>query len=411
MKKVVVTAFALLIFNTLPAQKILKDTLYFDFGSSEINSSSGECMNKIKNAVLASQDYKINLFGHTDSVGGVDYNIDLGEERAKTVMDYLISKGLDKSKFVIQSYGKSKPVVPNKNDELRWKNRRVEILCTLQSKINIVEYKEDTVSKKPIKPFENDTVIYGNKGTEMHIKAKTFYPKKIKEIKIDVKEVLTRGDMLVNDLPTVDNYGNCLRSGGMVFITATLNGEPIQPQNDSAILIKIPADSIDPDMKIYEINDDTSGDSRNWVETKMKLTYDTTGKQYYEISTTQLSGFNIDKIPGVNPVKGVLALFKESGLVVKSRKYAYRKSYFTSQTNLTLIKGKKIKPKKVRFRLCSYNEKDLFVGIFKEDTQYYLVEKPLQSLRYSRFYGRFVIRKKDYIPMSKEQLDDHLSKL
>lgn len=67
--------------------------------------------------------------GHTDSVGGEDYNYELGQRRADRVAGYLVSrKGVDPSQVRVVSYGASKPVADNTTSHGRRSNRRVEIL-------------------------------------------------------------------------------------------------------------------------------------------------------------------------------------------------------------------------------------------------------------------------------------------
>jgi len=70
----------------------------------------------------------IEIVGHTDDVGDEDYNMDLSMQRAKSVRNYLVSKGLDPSKVLTRAMGESLPVASNATPEGRAENRRVEIL-------------------------------------------------------------------------------------------------------------------------------------------------------------------------------------------------------------------------------------------------------------------------------------------
>ena len=67
------------------------------------------------------------LNGHTDNVGGQDYNKDLSERRARAVRNYLISKGIDPGMVKSEGFGFSKPVAENDTEDGRAQNRRVEI--------------------------------------------------------------------------------------------------------------------------------------------------------------------------------------------------------------------------------------------------------------------------------------------
>ena len=66
------------------------------------------------------------MSAHTDSKGADDYNLRLSDNRAKSVMDYILSKGIDPKRIVSKGYGETKPVAPNDTDENRQLNRRVE---------------------------------------------------------------------------------------------------------------------------------------------------------------------------------------------------------------------------------------------------------------------------------------------
>ena len=68
----------------------------------------------------------IEIGGHTDGKGSDSYNKRLSENRARAVVDYLVSKGVDPDRLQFKGYGKSVPVAPNDTDEGRALNRRVE---------------------------------------------------------------------------------------------------------------------------------------------------------------------------------------------------------------------------------------------------------------------------------------------
>ena len=69
---------------------------------------------------------EIEMSAHTDSWGSDQYNFKLSDNRARSVMEYILSKGIATSRIRSQGYGETKPVVPNTSDENRQLNRRVE---------------------------------------------------------------------------------------------------------------------------------------------------------------------------------------------------------------------------------------------------------------------------------------------
>jgi len=74
----------------------------------------------------ANSTLKIEIHGHTDSVGSDAYNQRLSERRAQAVKDRLVSKGIDADRLATRGLGKSDPVASNATPEGRAQNRRVE---------------------------------------------------------------------------------------------------------------------------------------------------------------------------------------------------------------------------------------------------------------------------------------------
>jgi outer membrane protein OmpA-like peptidoglycan-associated protein len=69
---------------------------------------------------------KIELASHTDSKGSDDYNMNLSQARAQSVVNYLIEKKIDVKRLVAKGYGEAKPRATNDTDEGRQQNRRTE---------------------------------------------------------------------------------------------------------------------------------------------------------------------------------------------------------------------------------------------------------------------------------------------
>jgi len=78
--------------------------------------------------VLAYQGLRLAVEGHTDSVGGEDYNQRLSEQRAATVRDYLVQNGISMNNVSAMGFGKTRPISSNDNPAGRQQNRRVELV-------------------------------------------------------------------------------------------------------------------------------------------------------------------------------------------------------------------------------------------------------------------------------------------
>ena len=99
----------------------------FDFDKAEIKSAFHQEIKKFAGVLKKYPELKVVIEGHTDNVGGKDYNQNLSMKRAESVKNYLIKKfGIGESRLTAKGYGLSKPIADNKTAAGRQKNRRVE---------------------------------------------------------------------------------------------------------------------------------------------------------------------------------------------------------------------------------------------------------------------------------------------
>jgi len=105
------------------------ETVYFDFDKSDLRQDARNVLSKNADTMLKSKNAtKIKIEGHCDERGSAEYNLALGERRAKSVMQYLLTLGVQADRLSVVSYGKEKPAVQG-NDEEAWaKNRRAEFV-------------------------------------------------------------------------------------------------------------------------------------------------------------------------------------------------------------------------------------------------------------------------------------------
>lgn len=75
-------------------------------------------------------DAMVMLEGHTDDLGSRDGNLIVGEKRATSIMKYLVSKGIDRERITVTSYGSDRPLCTDPTDACRAKNRRVSFLVS-----------------------------------------------------------------------------------------------------------------------------------------------------------------------------------------------------------------------------------------------------------------------------------------
>lgn len=101
--------------------------VYFAFDSAAINNNFQPMLDKVAEIFEAQPDLKVNVDGHTDSVGTEEYNQGLSERRAKAVVQSLVDRGVAADRLNPVGHGELKPAYPNDTPENRAKNRRVEL--------------------------------------------------------------------------------------------------------------------------------------------------------------------------------------------------------------------------------------------------------------------------------------------
>ena len=106
---------------------LAKRVVHFDYDSSELSNEDYQTLQAHAQFLNANANSKIALTGHTDERGTREYNMALGERRAKAVQSYLITNGVNATQLEAVSYGKEMPINAGHN-EAAWKeNRRVEL--------------------------------------------------------------------------------------------------------------------------------------------------------------------------------------------------------------------------------------------------------------------------------------------
>jgi outer membrane protein OmpA-like peptidoglycan-associated protein len=99
----------------------------FDNDMADLRPDAVALLNEAVATLKANPKVKVEIGGHTDSRNSDWYNLDLGERRAKAVMQYFVTHGIDAARLAAKSYGESQPVADNETEEGRVKNRRVEL--------------------------------------------------------------------------------------------------------------------------------------------------------------------------------------------------------------------------------------------------------------------------------------------
>ncbi len=110
-----------------PGEKIVLKNIFFDTDSFDLKKESYAELNTLVDLLKENPDLKVEIGGHTDNVGSREYNLKLSENRARSVYNYLIGKGIDEKRLKYKGYGFSEPVADNSTEKGRAKNRRTEM--------------------------------------------------------------------------------------------------------------------------------------------------------------------------------------------------------------------------------------------------------------------------------------------
>ena len=98
--------------------------------SGQRSSNAREKLARVSGILVTHPDLKLEIEGHTDSVGTDSYNQDLSQRRAHSVSAYLIQQGIAPGAVATAGFGESRPVASNDNAAGRQRNRRVELVVT-----------------------------------------------------------------------------------------------------------------------------------------------------------------------------------------------------------------------------------------------------------------------------------------
>ncbi len=107
-------------------EKIQANRIYFAFDSSELTQESRQILTEKAGLLKANPSIKLVVEGHCDERGTNEYNMALGERRARAAKDFLVLSGVDAGRIQTISYGEERPVCTESNEACWSKNRRDE---------------------------------------------------------------------------------------------------------------------------------------------------------------------------------------------------------------------------------------------------------------------------------------------
>ena len=115
-----------------PAKSYVFEDVYFDFDRYSLRPEATRVLDEAIAAMRGDATLKVQIEGHTCSIGTAEYNLALGDRRANAVKDYLVSRGVTADRLTTISYGEERPKYDNAREETRRLNRRAALVVNLQ---------------------------------------------------------------------------------------------------------------------------------------------------------------------------------------------------------------------------------------------------------------------------------------
>jgi OOP family OmpA-OmpF porin len=110
-----------------PPKSFVLEDCNFDNGKATLQETAYLVLDELVAYMKRKDDDRIELGGHTDNVGSPASNMKLSLDRANTVRDYLVEKGINPARIITKGYGHTKPLTENKTAAGRAENRRTEV--------------------------------------------------------------------------------------------------------------------------------------------------------------------------------------------------------------------------------------------------------------------------------------------
>jgi OmpA-OmpF porin, OOP family len=110
-----------------PPRKYRLDHVHFDVDKASLRPDSYLQLEELLTYLQRHKDIRVEIAGHTDNTGTAAHNLQLSQDRANTIVKYLISKGIPASRLKANGYGAEQPVAENSTEKGKQQNRRTEV--------------------------------------------------------------------------------------------------------------------------------------------------------------------------------------------------------------------------------------------------------------------------------------------
>jgi len=315
----------------LNGQEQISKNIYFATDAFALDDQSATELQQFIQQLDLYTEHDITIVGHTDQDGTDEYNLALSERRAASVAEYFETQGIPSDILDVTYEGETQLVNHSKVANLKKQNRRVSILAQVYKYENVDEFislldSENTNTHKINSNTEIQLTL--NKGTEVTIPKNAFCledgtPVDNNNVEITIKEAYSYLDMIDHQLFT-QTEDEILETGGMIYISATKNGQKLQLQDGKAIDLTYPIQDPLKGMELFVPTDQTSSEDGEGV------VWQTTGAAIETVEVKKEEKFiQIDLSPIINYREEITNLKKPSLVFGDMPKFprAIRKPY------------------------------------------------------------------------------------
>ncbi|MEZ5044865.1 MAG: OmpA family protein [Saprospiraceae bacterium] len=255
------------------AQELLRKAIYFDTDQYQLTKQAQQTLDELVSQTYGLGDYQLEVLAHTDDRGAADYNRELAEKRALSAQTYLTSLGILVEKTTLKSFGEENPTYANDEDGNRALNRRVDLILTARTIESLGDLMTDLAQGRTqsfsFKAGEA-VKINGKGGTTVWIDENALvfedgtYPEG--EVTFALKEAYSYTDMVLDGLST-HSGDQQLETGGMLYLSASADGRPLQLQNGQNLVVGMPTPAQLEGMQLFTAVQNQEGKVADWTPT------------------------------------------------------------------------------------------------------------------------------------------------
>lgn len=330
MKRILAILVGLILSSGAYSQDFKKEVVHFETDKAELRKHEKERIDAFLQTLGDLNKVRFGIYGHTDSRGSLDYNLDLSERRTESVMDYLMYKGVDASNVIPDHFGEVKPVDENSNDNGMANNRRVEIrafaitpepeklLSELEPPANPYGFKDHKLVKPILPKLAKERQVFTvnanepiflkiESGTRVWIPANSLVDARGEVIQGDVnisyREYHEPIDVLLSGIPmTFDSAGAGyqFQTAGMFELQAAQRGREVFLKEGENIRVYLQSMDAETDYNLYALDENQGWQNINTAPPAPQIDWTNAGypsKAYdYYINYNKTGSYLLDEM-------------------------------------------------------------------------------------------------------------------